>query len=135
MSAVTGAFEKAAAEHRAALVGYLPAGFPSVPGAIGAAIAMAEAGADIVEIGLPYSDPLMDGPVIQVPQNGQCLGHDLVAAAAGEVSDEADAAGVVLVAAVVQSLASRRSSWGHQCSCRLDLLLRVGTTLALRWSL
>jgi tryptophan synthase alpha chain len=65
MSAVTLAFEKAAAENRAALIGYLPAGFPSVDGAIGAAVAMAEAGADIVEIGLPYSDPLMDGPVIQ----------------------------------------------------------------------
>ncbi|HYZ55113.1 MAG TPA: tryptophan synthase subunit alpha [Streptosporangiaceae bacterium] len=65
MSAVTLAFEKAAAEDRAALIGYLPAGFPSVDGAIGAAVAMAEAGADIVEIGLPYSDPLMDGPVIQ----------------------------------------------------------------------
>jgi tryptophan synthase alpha chain len=64
-SAVTLAFEKAAAENRAALIGYLPAGFPSVDGAIGAAVAMAEAGADIVEIGLPYSDPLMDGPVIQ----------------------------------------------------------------------
>jgi tryptophan synthase alpha chain len=65
MSAVAGAFRNAAEQHRAALVGYLPAGFPSVPGAIEAAIAMAEAGADIVEIGLPYSDPLMDGPVIQ----------------------------------------------------------------------
>ena len=65
MSAVTTAFGKAAAENRAALIGYLPAGFPSVDGAIGAAVAMAEAGADIVEIGLPYSDPLMDGPVIQ----------------------------------------------------------------------
>jgi tryptophan synthase alpha chain len=64
-SAVAGAFEKAAAENRAALVGYLPAGFPSVDGAIAAAVAMAEAGADVVEIGLPYSDPLMDGPVIQ----------------------------------------------------------------------
>jgi tryptophan synthase alpha chain len=62
---VTTTFERAAAENRAVLVGYLPAGFPSVPGAIEAAIAMAEAGADIVEIGLPYSDPLMDGPVIQ----------------------------------------------------------------------
>jgi tryptophan synthase alpha chain len=59
------AFEKAAAEQRAALVGYLPAGFPSVDGAITAAVAMAEAGADVLEIGLPYSDPLMDGPVIQ----------------------------------------------------------------------
>ena len=47
------------------LVGYLPAGFPSVDGAIAAASAMARAGADIIEIGLPYSDPLMDGPVIQ----------------------------------------------------------------------
>lgn len=59
------AFEKARAEERAALIGYLPAGFPSVDGAIAAATAMAEAGCDAVEIGLPYSDPLMDGPVIQ----------------------------------------------------------------------
>jgi tryptophan synthase alpha chain len=65
VSPVTQAFEKAAAEQRAAVVGYLPAGFPSVDGAIAAAVAMAEAGADVVEIGLPYSDPLMDGPVIQ----------------------------------------------------------------------
>jgi tryptophan synthase alpha chain len=64
-SPVTQAFEKAAAEQRAALVGYLPAGFPSVNGAITAAVAMAEAGADVLEIGLPYTDPLMDGPVIQ----------------------------------------------------------------------
>ena len=65
MSAVTAAFAAAQAEDRAALVGYLPAGFPSVDGAIEAAIAIAQAGADIIEIGLPYSDPLMDGPVIQ----------------------------------------------------------------------
>jgi tryptophan synthase alpha chain len=63
-SAVTKAFAQANAEHRAALIGYLPAGFPSVAGAIEAARAMAEAGADLLEIGLPYSDPLMDGPVI-----------------------------------------------------------------------
>jgi tryptophan synthase alpha chain len=65
VSAVTVAFDKAASEDRAALVGYLPAGFPSVDGAIAAAVAIAEAGADVIEIGLPYSDPLMDGPVIQ----------------------------------------------------------------------
>jgi tryptophan synthase alpha chain len=64
MSAVSEAFARAAAGHRAALVGYLPAGFPSVDGAIEAARAMAQAGADVIEIGLPYSDPLMDGPVI-----------------------------------------------------------------------
>jgi tryptophan synthase alpha chain len=63
-SAVTIAFAKAHADNRAALVGYLPAGFPTVAGAIEAARAMAGAGADIIEIGLPYSDPLMDGPVI-----------------------------------------------------------------------
>ena len=64
MSAVTTAFAKAAAEDRAALVGYLPAGFPDKDTAIKAARAMAAAGADVIEVGLPYSDPLMDGPVI-----------------------------------------------------------------------
>jgi tryptophan synthase alpha chain len=65
VTSVSQAFDRAAAGNRAALIGYLPAGFPSVDGAIAAAVAMAEAGADIVEVGLPYSDPLMDGPVIQ----------------------------------------------------------------------
>jgi tryptophan synthase alpha chain len=65
VSAVSGAFAKAAAEDRAVLVGYLPAGFPTVDGAIMAAKAMAESGADVLEIGLPYTDPLIDGPVIQ----------------------------------------------------------------------
>ena len=63
-SAVSTAFGKANADSRAALVGYLPAGFPTVEGAIAAARAMAAAGADIIELGLPYSDPLIDGPVI-----------------------------------------------------------------------
>jgi tryptophan synthase alpha chain len=63
-SPVTVAFGKASADNRAALIGYLPAGFPTVTGAIEAAKAMADAGADIIEVGLPYSDPLMDGPVI-----------------------------------------------------------------------
>jgi tryptophan synthase alpha chain len=64
MNAVSTAFGKAAAEGRAALVGYLPAGFPDKETGIRAALAMAEAGADVIEVGLPYSDPLMDGPVI-----------------------------------------------------------------------
>ncbi len=79
MSTVTAAFEKAAAEGRAALVGYLPAGFPSVPGAIEAAVAMAQSGADVVEIGLPYSDPLMDGPVIQEATHRALAGGTRVA--------------------------------------------------------
>ena len=64
MTSVSVTFGKANADHRAALVGYLPAGFPTVDGAIEAARAMAAAGADIIELGLPYSDPLIDGPVI-----------------------------------------------------------------------
>lgn len=59
------AFAKAKAEGRAALVGYLPAGYPDVPGAIDALKAMVDAGCDVIEIGLPYSDPVMDGPTIQ----------------------------------------------------------------------
>jgi tryptophan synthase alpha chain len=64
MSTVSTAFEKAQAEDRAALVGYLPVGFPDKQTAIRAALAMVQAGADVIEVGLPYSDPLIDGPVI-----------------------------------------------------------------------
>jgi len=52
-------------EGRAALVAYLPAGYPSVEGGVAALTAMVDAGVDVVEVGLPYSDPLMDGPTIQ----------------------------------------------------------------------
>ena len=52
VSAVAVAFAKASADNRAALIGYLPAGFPTVDGAIEAALVMGEAGADIIEIGL-----------------------------------------------------------------------------------
>ncbi|MGW4641171.1 tryptophan synthase subunit alpha [Sphaerisporangium sp. NPDC004334] len=65
MTTLQTVFEKARADKRAALVGYLPAGFPTKDGAIAAATAMVEAGCDVIEIGLPYSDPLMDGPTIQ----------------------------------------------------------------------
>ncbi len=59
------AFDKARGERRAALVGYLPAGFPDVAGGIEALRAMVDAGCDVIEVGLPYSDPVMDGPTIQ----------------------------------------------------------------------
>ena len=62
---VSVAFEKARADGRAALVGYLPAGYPDVPGAIDALRVMVDAGCDVIEVGLPYSDPVMDGPTIQ----------------------------------------------------------------------
>lgn len=56
---------KAKAEDRAALIAYLPAGFPTVDGGIDAVKAVFEGGADVVEVGLPHSDPVLDGPVIQ----------------------------------------------------------------------
>ncbi|MCF2706228.1 tryptophan synthase subunit alpha [Arcanobacterium haemolyticum] len=49
----------------AAFIGYLPAGYPGKQGSVDAAVRLAEAGADIIEIGLPYSDPSMDGGTIQ----------------------------------------------------------------------
>ncbi len=65
MSGLAGLFARTRAEGRAALVGYLPAGFPTVDGCVEALVAMVAAGVDVVEVGLPYSDPLMDGPTIQ----------------------------------------------------------------------
>ncbi|WP_309055853.1 tryptophan synthase subunit alpha [Streptomyces sp.] len=55
----------AKAENRAALIAYLPAGFPTVDGGIAAIKAVFDGGADVVEVGLPHSDPVLDGPVIQ----------------------------------------------------------------------
>jgi tryptophan synthase alpha chain len=64
MSGVGAVLARTRSQDRAALVGYLPVGFPDVQGSIDAMVAMVEAGVDIVEIGVPYTDPLMDGPVI-----------------------------------------------------------------------
>ncbi|GAB1335094.1 tryptophan synthase subunit alpha [Streptomyces sp. E-15] len=55
----------ARAEGRAALIAYLPAGFPTVDGGIEAVRTVLDGGADVVEVGLPHSDPVLDGPVIQ----------------------------------------------------------------------
>ncbi len=59
------AFDRARGEGRAALVGYLPAGFPDVEGGVDALRVMVDSGCDVIEVGLPYSDPVMDGPTIQ----------------------------------------------------------------------
>ena len=58
-------FEKVRAQNRAALIAYIPAGFPSIEGCKKAIAALAAAGVDAIEIGFPYSDPVMDGPTIQ----------------------------------------------------------------------
>ncbi len=58
-------FEACKDENRAALIGYLPAGFPTVEKSIEVFETMVSSGCDIVEVGIPYSDPVMDGPTIQ----------------------------------------------------------------------
>ena len=58
-------FAQTRAEGRAALVGYLPAGFPTVEGSTDALNSMISAGCDLVEVGVPFSDPVLDGTVIQ----------------------------------------------------------------------
>jgi len=65
MNSIQKAFEIARAENRAALIAYLPAGFPDKAKSIELLKIILENGADLVEVGLPYSDPLMDGPTIQ----------------------------------------------------------------------
>jgi tryptophan synthase alpha chain len=59
------AFEQARGEGRAALIAYLAAGDPDMETTVALAVAAADAGADVIELGLPFSDPLADGPIIQ----------------------------------------------------------------------
>ena len=65
MTQLDSVMAKVRAENRAALIAYIPAGFPSKAGCAKAIKALAAAGVDAIEIGFPYSDPVMDGPVIQ----------------------------------------------------------------------
>jgi tryptophan synthase alpha chain len=65
MSRLAERIAAARAEDRAALIAYLPVGYPDVDASIEAMVAAVEGGADVLEIGVPYSDPGMDGPVIQ----------------------------------------------------------------------
>jgi tryptophan synthase alpha chain len=64
-SRVAAAIDAAHAEGRGAFVGYLPLGFPDLQTSIDAAVVLAESGVDVLELGPPYSDPVMDGTVIQ----------------------------------------------------------------------
>lgn len=66
MTRLDALFAQCRKENRAALIGYLPVGFPSYDVSVAAMVAMVEGGVDAVEVGVPYTDPGMDGPVIQV---------------------------------------------------------------------
>lgn len=63
-SRLTALFSSCQRDKRAALIGYLPTGYPDVPTSIDAMKALTETGCDLIEVGVPYSDPGMDGPTI-----------------------------------------------------------------------
>lgn len=73
-SRVETVIDQARAEGRGVLIGYLPAGYPDLQTSIDALIALSRAGADIIELGVPYSDPVMDGVVIQRATNASLEG-------------------------------------------------------------
>lgn len=58
-------FARAQAQNRAAFLPYFPIGYPTYEGSVDSIAAMAEAGVDGFEIGIPFSDPMADGPVVQ----------------------------------------------------------------------
>ena len=57
-------------ENRPALVGYLPVGYPTVDRSVEALRTLIDHGTDIIELGVPYTDPVLDGPVIQAAAQG-----------------------------------------------------------------
>ena len=97
MSALDDLFARTREQGRAALIGYLPAGYPTHELAVAGLQAMVEAGVDAVEVGIPYSDPLMEGPVIQAAHQAALEGGTRVADVLRTVRAVADAGGVPLV--------------------------------------
>jgi tryptophan synthase alpha chain len=95
------AFDRAADQGRAALIVFLAAGDPDYDTTIELARAAVDAGADIIELGSPFSDPLADGPVIQAAYtralaNGAATARTLTCA--GRVAEATGAAVVLMVA-------------------------------------
>ncbi|HET8613952.1 MAG TPA: tryptophan synthase subunit alpha [Actinomycetales bacterium] len=88
---------RCAEQGRAALVGYLPVGYPDVATSVEAMRVLVESGVDVVEVGVPYSDPLMDGPVIQHAVEAALRGGTRVGDAFTAVSAVADAGAPALV--------------------------------------
>ena len=90
-------FEACGAEHRAALVGYLPAGYPTVDRSRSLLQAMLDGGCDLVEVGVPYSDPVLDGPTIQAAADTALRGGVRLKDVLGVVESIAAAGGRAVV--------------------------------------
>ncbi|MEY2781408.1 MAG: hypothetical protein RL307_1112, partial [Pseudomonadota bacterium] len=65
MSRIAQCFSELQSAHRRALIPYVMCGFPQPQHTLGIMNALVEGGADIIELGIPFSDPMADGPVIQ----------------------------------------------------------------------
>lgn len=99
MSRVEQAIDNAVATQGGALIGYLPLGYPDLDTSIEAAITMAQNGCDVLELGLPYSDPVMDGAVIQQATTAalaQGFRIDDAFAALRAITDEIDAPTLIM---------------------------------------
>ncbi|MDD6373115.1 MAG: tryptophan synthase subunit alpha [Bifidobacteriaceae bacterium] len=85
------------AKNEPAFVGYLPYGFPTPATSLDAFRTLVDNGVDIVEIGLPYSDPVMDGPVIQKASGIALRAGEKIAGVFDAVETVAKAGGVPLI--------------------------------------
>jgi tryptophan synthase alpha chain len=108
LSRVSRTFARTRSENRAALVAYLPAGFPSYDGAVAALRAIVDAGVDVIEVGLPYSDPVLDGPTIQQAADVALRGGIRV----GDVLRTVEAVAATGVATVVMTYWNPVSRYG-----------------------
>jgi tryptophan synthase alpha chain len=95
---IAGAFEAARAEGRAALMPYMMAGYPNRETSLAVAAAYVDAGADLIELGVPFSDPLADGPTIHAAATAALEGGATFATALEVCRSVSDRVPVVLMA-------------------------------------
>jgi tryptophan synthase alpha chain len=124
MSRLASVFETCRAENRSALIGYLPTGYPDVATSISAMTAMVESGCDIIEVGVAYSDPGMDGPVIAAAAEAALRGGVRVRDALSAVEAISNAGGH----AVVMTYWNPVMKWGVDAFAR-DLAAAGGLGL------